>query len=283
MLEILSYIFFFVFASISPLQRRRLATKKNHDNKWQILFAFQITFVVSILWLFLPFFEKFHISWNIFFIVGLSLVCWISWGLYFIFSYISQKYVDAGITTLVSNIYTPVSIILATFFLDEKLSYIQILGTILLLFWILIVSKKHKIWRFKFDKYFLLMLLSWIFLGIVITAERALQKMTGFSAGTMLSWWSQCIFLWIVAFFAKEKSQYTKKDIFITWWLRFLQSLSWVVLVFVVWNLSLVSSITTFKIVLIFIFWAIFLNEREDFQRKIFWSLIAFIGLLLMK
>lgn len=283
MLEFLSYIFYFIFASISPLQRRWLATKKNHTNTWQILFAFQITLVVSLLGFFLPFFEKFYISWNIFFITGLSFICWISWGLFFTFSYISQKYVDAGITTLVSNIYTPVSIILATIFLNERLTFIQILGTIFLLFWILIVSKKHKIWRFKFDKYFLLMLLSGVFLGILLTAERALQKITGFSAGTMLSWWSQSLFLWIVAFFVKEKSQYTKKDIFITWWLRFLQSFSWVVLVFIVWNLSLVSSITTFKVVLIFIFWALFLCERDDLKRKLFWSLIAFVGLLCMK
>jgi hypothetical protein len=62
MLEFLSYIFFFVAASASPLQRRWLATNKNKDNKGQIHFAFQITFVISILGLFLPFFEKFYIS-----------------------------------------------------------------------------------------------------------------------------------------------------------------------------------------------------------------------------
>jgi hypothetical protein len=39
------------------------------------------------------------------------------------------------------------------------------------------------------------MLLSGVFLGILLTAERALQKITGFSAGTMLSWWSQSLFL----------------------------------------------------------------------------------------
>ncbi len=283
MLEFLSYIFFFVVASASPLQRRWLATNKNKDNKGQIHFAFQITFVISILGLFLPFFEKFYISWNIFFIIGLSLICGITWGLYFIFSYISQKYVDAGVSTIVSNIYTPISIILATIFLNERLNYFQIIWTFLLLWGILIVSKKHKIWKFKFDKYFILMLLSWIFLWILITTERALQKMTGFTAGTMLSWWSQCLFLWIATLFSWEKSQYTKKDILITWGLRYLQSLSWVILVFVVWNLSLVSSITTFKVVIVFILWAIFLHERDDLKRKVFWSIIAVIGLLLMK
>jgi uncharacterized membrane protein len=283
MLEFLSYIFFFVAASASPLQRRWLATNKNKDNKGQIHFAFQITFVISILGLFLPFFEKFYISWNIFFIIGLSLICGITWGLYFIFSYISQKYVDAGVSTIVSNIYTPISIILATIFLNERLNYFQIIWTFLLLWGILIVSKKHKIWKFKFDKYFILMLLSWIFLWILITTERALQKMTGFTAGTMLSWWSTCLFLWIATLFSWEKSQYTKKDILITGVLRFFQSLSWVILVFVVWNLSLVSSITTFKVVIVFILWAIFLHERDDLKRKVFWSIIAVIGLLLMK
>ncbi len=65
--------------------------------------------------------------------------------------------------------------------------------------------------------------------------------------------------------------------------LPFLQSLSWVVLIFVVGNLSLVSAITTFKVVVVFIAGAIFLKEREDLPIKIIGSVIALAGLLLMK
>ena len=127
------------------------------------------------------------------------------------------------------------------------------------------------------------MVLSGVMLGVSLTAERALQKATGFTAGTMLSWWSQCLFLGIAAFITKNKNEYSKKDIIITGVLRFFQSLSWVTLIFCVGNLSLVSAITTFKIVVIFIAAAIFLNEREDLPRKIIGSFVALAGLLLMK
>lgn len=113
------------------------------------------------------------------------------------------------------------------------------------------------------------MALSGVAMGILLVAERALQKITGFTAGTMISWWTQCLFLGIAALLSQQKSMYTRKDIAITGGLRFLQSLSWVVLIFVVGNLSLVSSITTFKIVIVFIAAALFLGEREDMPRKI--------------
>ena len=79
---------------------------------------------------------------------------------------------------MISNIYTPITIILATLFLHESLTLIQVAGTILLLIGMVIVSKKHKIGKFSFDKYFLLMALSGVVLGVCIIAERALQKIS---------------------------------------------------------------------------------------------------------
>jgi len=283
MVQLLSYIFYFVVASASPLQRRWLATKKNVDNKGQIHFAFQVSFITVVLSLLLPLFKPFYLTGNIFHLIGLAIICGIFGGGYFIASYTAQKHVEAGVTTLVSNIYTPVTIVLATIFLNEGLTLIQIFGTILLLVGIIIVSKKHQIGKFKFDKYFLLMLLSGVMLGISLTTERTLQKTTGFTAGTMFSWWSQCAILGLSTLITKNKSAYSKKDIAITGSLRFLQSLSWVILTFVVGNLSLVSSITTFKVVIIFVAAAIFLRERSDLPRKITGSFVALLGLLLMK
>jgi hypothetical protein len=45
--------------------------------------------------------------------------------------------------------------------------------------------------------------------------------------------------------------------------------------------LSVVSAVTTFKIVVIFAVAAVFLNEREDMARKVAGSIIAVAGLLL--
>ena len=283
MIAFLSYIFYFVAGTASPLQRRWLAIHKNIKNEGQINLAFQVTVITVILSLILPLFEPFHIVGNIYYLVGLSLVCGLFGAGYFIFSYTAQKHVEAGVSSLIANIYTPITIILATVFLNERLTLIQILGTALLLIGMLVVSKKHRIGKFKFDKYFMYMVCSGVMMGVLLVAERALMKITGFSAGTMFSWWSQCIFLGLATLMTKSKNVYSKKDITITGVLRFLQSLSWVTLVFVVGNLSLVSAITTFKIVIVFIAGAIFLKEREDLPIKILGSLIALVGLLLMK
>ncbi|MBP9715392.1 MAG: EamA family transporter [Candidatus Pacebacteria bacterium] len=283
MIIILSYIFYFIAASVSPLQRRWLAVNKNGGNTGQINFTFQVMLIITILSVFLPLFEPMHFAGNPFKLVILSLICGVFGAITFVFSYTAQRHIEAGVTSIIGNVYTPVAIILSTLFLSEGLNTTQILGTVLLLAGVVVVSKKHRIGRFKFDKYFIMMLLSGVFLGFVVVAERALQKTTGFSAGTMLSWWSQCLFLGIAVLITKSRNVYSNKDILITGTLRFFQALSWVTLIFVVGNLSLVSSITTFKVVIVFIAAAFFLKEREDVPRKILGSVVALVGLLLMK
>lgn len=283
MTQILAYIFYFIAASASPLQRRWLATKKNINNSGQIHFAFQVSFVMVILSLLLPLFQPFKISGDIPTLVLLSLVCGLFGSGSYIASYMAEKHVEAGLSSLIRNIYTPFTIVLATIFLNERLTLIQIVGTFFLLIGIVIVSKKHKIGRFKFDKYFLMMLSSGVMLSVLLVAERALMKMTGFTAGAMLSWWSIFLFLGIITLITKNKSNYSRKDIAITGTLRYIQNVSWLALIFVVGNISIVSSITTFKIVIMFIGGALILNEKDDLKRKIVGSVVALIGLLLMK
>ncbi len=283
MVALIAYLFYFVAASASPLQRRWLAVNREKDSSGQIGFAFKVTLIVALLSLTLPFFQPLQLTGNYTFLALLALICGIFGAGFFIGSYIAQRHVDAGVTTLISNIYTPVTIILATIFLNEKLTGLQILGTILLLFALLLISKKHRVGKFRFDKYFLMMLASGVSLGVLLTAERNLQKITGFTSGTMLSWWAQCGALGLAALITGNKSKHTTKDTLITGSLRFFQSLSWVILIYVVGNLSLVSAITTFKVVVIFVAAAAFLGERDDLPRKILGSFIAVAGLLLMK
>lgn len=283
MAALLAYLFYFVAASASPLQRRWLSIKRSANEQGQIHFAFQVTAITAVLGLLLPLFEPFRLQGSTWSLATLALACSVFGAGYFWASYTAQRHVQAGVSTLVSNVYTPVTIVLATIFLNEGLTTLQIAGTVLLLTGIVIVSQKHRVQRFTFDKYFLLMTLSGVMLGICLTAERALQVETGFTAGTLLSWWGQCAALGVAALLTRSRSEYSHTDIAVTGILRFLQSLSWVVLIFVVGNLSVVSAVTTFKVVLIFIAAALFLKERDDLKRKILGSLIALAGLLLMK
>lgn len=282
MAVLLAYLFYFVAASASPLQRRHLAVKKDAGALGQIHFSFQVMAVLCVLGLLIPFFTPLHFSSDHVQVVVLTFICAVFGAAYFVCNYVAQKHVEAGVTSLVSNIYTPFAIIGATLFLGESLTSQQILGTVLLLVGIVIVSKKHRTGTFKFDRYFVLMAASGLMLGVLLVAERALQIETGLAAATLLSWWSQFIALGILVLITKSKSHYSYKDIGITGTLRFFQALSWVVLVFTVGNLSVVSSITTFKVVLMFVLGAVFLHEREDLPRKVFGSIIALAGLLLM-
>ncbi len=277
----LVYLFYFVAASASPLQRRWLATKREEDN--QIAFAFHTVLIVAVLGLALPLFSAFRISGSPVQIALLCLACAASGSAYFIFNYTAQRHVEAGITNLIVNIYTPVTIVIATFFLGEGLKPMQMVGTILLLLSVVIVSKKHRLGRFKFDKYFVMMVASGVLLGVLLSAERGLMKTTGFTAGTLFSWWSQCIGLGFLVLLTRSRSAYSTQDTLVTGGLKFLQAISWVVLLYIVGNLSVVSAVTTFKIVIIFGAAAIWLHERDDIKRKIIGCLIALLGLILMK
>jgi drug/metabolite transporter (DMT)-like permease len=280
---LLSYIAYFVTSTIAPLVRRSIFAHKDPDSREQIFMAFQTMLILTMGSLLFQFFFPLYFAGSLMHLFLFTLICGVCGSVYFIANYTSQKYIDAGITVVVLNIYTPVTIILASLFLHEKLTPVQIIGTVFLLLALVIISKKHKISRFKFDKHFTTMLLGGVLLGILLTAERALQKQTGLAAATMLSWGAQCFFIGIATLFFKAKSAYNNREILTVGILNFLSSVSFVVLVFTVGNLSLVASVTTFLIVCITIAAAIFLKERENMGRKILGSVIAVIGLLLMR
>lgn len=283
MAAILAYLFYFIVSSASTLQRRWIAREKALDAKGQILFALSVNLIPSLISLGLPIFVPLQVSENYRLLIGLALTCGVFGSGFYIASYIAQKHVEAGTTTLLGNIYTPVTIVLSSVMLGEGLKPLQILGTIILLGAMVVVGDKHRLGSLKFDRYFWIMIASGIMLGVVLTAERALQKETGFALAAMLSWWPQCLFLGIAAIATNAKNNYSFKDIIYTGGLRAVQMFSWVFLIFTVGNLSLVSAITTFKIVVVFIMAAVFLHERDHLVKKIIGSLIAVTGLLLMR
>lgn len=283
MVDLVAYLFYFVASSASTLQRRWLAVNKNITNEGQLQLAFQAFAITAVGGLLIPFFVPFVLTGDPLKLVLLTIGAGVFGAGFFWASYTAQKHVEAGVTTLLGNSYTPIAIILSTLFLHEALKPLQLVGTALLLAGIVVVSKKHQTGKFKFDRYFWLMLASGVMLGVSLTCERALQIETGFTAGTLLSWWAQFVALGIATQLARSKHQYSVSDVATTGVMRLLQSLSWVVLIFTVGNLSLVSAVTTFKVVVVFAAAALFLNEREDLGRKILGSFIALAGLLLMK
>lgn len=284
MLSLVAYLFYFFASTLSPLQRRWLSINREGELRGQINFASRVILIMCVLGTFtLPWVKPFEFNGEVLHLVGLALICGLFGAGFWVASYTAQRHVDAGITTLVGKVYMPVTIVLSTLLLDEKLVGTQAIGAVVLFFSILLISKKHRIGRFSFDKYFVMMLASSVMLGVLLVAERALQKVTGFTTGTLLSWWSQAVAIGVVSLFSKEKSGHTAVDTAITGVVRFLAAFSWVFLLYTVGNLSLVSTISTFGVVIVFITAALFLGEREDLGRKLLGSVLAVIGLLLMK
>jgi drug/metabolite transporter (DMT)-like permease len=279
----LSYIIYFILTTANTLQRRFVIKKKDAPAVEQINFAFEVMIVLVLASIVMQFFSPLYFAGDNLRLIMLSLVCGVFGMGYFILNFIAQKHVDVGVSNILLNISTPIIIILSSLFLNEGLSNIQIGGTALLLVSIFLISKKHRIGRFSFDKYFWFMILSGVSVSVLLVAERALQVQTGLTAATMLSWVSQAFFLGLATLILKSKHTYTHKEVLTTGVLQVCSSMSYVVLLFIVGNLSLISSITTFKIVTVFIGAALFLGEREDMGRKIFGSIVAVIGLLLMK
>lgn len=150
------------------MQRRWLATKKDADGREQIDFTFRVTLVTVVLSLFIPLFSPFQLTGNLYHLVFLSLVCGIGGAGFLAASYIAQKHVEAGVSSIITNIYTPITIVLASVLLNEGLTPIQVIGTILFLIAMIVVSKKHRIGRFCFDRYFVLMLSSGVMLGAAL-------------------------------------------------------------------------------------------------------------------
>ncbi|HET9850479.1 MAG TPA: DMT family transporter [Candidatus Saccharimonadales bacterium] len=230
MAEVLAYIFYFLSSTSSTLQRRELATRRT-DDSGQIDFAFRVMFITFVLSAVLLVFKKPVLSQSPLALALLALVCGVSGAVSIASQYIAQRHVEAGVTTLVGNVYTPVSIILASLFLNEGLKTRQIFGTVILLGAVIMVSNKHRLSRWRFDRYFWLMVINGLALGFTLTAERALIKDNSLPVGTWISWGSQSLCLAIAALLAGTKSQYGVRDTATTGGLRFLQQVSWVILV----------------------------------------------------
>ncbi|OGL35835.1 hypothetical protein A3F65_02395 [Candidatus Saccharibacteria bacterium RIFCSPHIGHO2_12_FULL_47_16b] len=277
----LAYIFYFVSSTASKLQRRHIAIKRDTD-EGQIDFAFRVMAITFVLSPVLLLFKPFEFNQPAVTILALAMVCGIFGASAISAQYIAQRHTEAGVTSLLGSSYAPMTILLATIILNEGLETRQVLGTILLLIAVVLVSQKHRLSKWRFDRYFWLNIFSGVALSFTLTAERSLIKENGITTGTLVSWGATTFFLGAAAALARAKSQHHTQETLTTGGLRFMQQLSWVVLVTVVANLSLVSAVATFSTTVTFVAAAIFIHEREDFRRKIIGSFFATVGLLLM-
>src|SRR6202042_2303499 len=86
----------------------------------------------------------------------------------------SQKEVDATQFSIISNIYTPITILTSAFLLKESLTTIQVVGMMLLVFGAITISiKRVRPQTFLFDSHSLMSIWSGVALRFGLVAERA--------------------------------------------------------------------------------------------------------------
>lgn len=143
---LLAYLFYFVPSTASSLQRRHLALRRD-TYKGQIDFAFRVTLITFVLSFVLIFFKKPEFNQSFTTIVLLMIVCGVTGSIPIAAQYIAQRHVKTGLTTLIGNVYTPITLLLSAILLHESLKSRQIVGTILLLISVVLVSRKHRLGR----------------------------------------------------------------------------------------------------------------------------------------
>lgn len=89
MIVLLAYLFYFIAASASPLQRRWLAINRKAESEGQIHFAFKVTAITVILSLLLPFLKPFYLAGDITHLILLAAICGISGAGFFISSFVA--------------------------------------------------------------------------------------------------------------------------------------------------------------------------------------------------
>jgi drug/metabolite transporter (DMT)-like permease len=280
---LLAYLFYFVAATASPLQRR-LQAKKTQSNV--LLLATQTQIVVCCLGLLLLIKPGQGLGLTVS-ALPISFGIILFGGLFHSLSYLSQKHVDAAQTSVISNIYTPVTILLAVLFLNDQFTTKQFFGTLILIVAVLLIAVDNITRRtLRISRYSFMMLASGSSLGVILFLEKLMMNMLGAGRGVFISWVLQLIGLAIVSkVFSKNLIGNKPKfrEIALSSILRFAQQVSYVILLVVVGNLAVVSAVTTFKIVFVFAASYILLDERTHIKRKVVGSLLALIGLLLTK
>ncbi|HSX23708.1 MAG TPA: EamA family transporter [Candidatus Saccharimonadales bacterium] len=206
---------------------------------------------------------------------------------FFAFAFQLNKRVDATQYVIISNMYTIITVLLGIFIIHEAFSGQQFLGMLLLIAGgILVAVKGLRRKTFQFDQATLLLALTSVGLGIGLAAERGCLNHMSYSAYLIVGWGLQTVFLCLFAY--KDwhvlprisKSQWagiTKVGV-----ARGMQNTGFFLSVALSRNVSLIASVSSFRVPLVFIASFIFLSEREHIVRRFVGVSVATVGLLLL-
>ena len=198
----------------------------------------------------------------------------------------ANSHLDAAQFSVIQNIQGLFTVIASAIFLGERLNTTQIYGVVVIVTAAAIVSVKGFTKdTFHITKWSWVAIISSLFLGAAISNEKYLVGQMSLSTYFIIGWGIQTI--WMTVLVGKEWSLLKElklvdyRDIAWQGLLRTGAGFT-IVTALTLADSGLLSSIRSYKAVLVFLCALIFLGEKEHFWRKAAGSVLATVGLLLI-
>jgi drug/metabolite transporter (DMT)-like permease len=208
-------------------------------------------------------------------------------GLYFVYALHLNRKVEAVNYTVITNMYTPVTVLLGVFVLSNPLSGMQFVAMgLLILGATLVTAKRFNRNALSFDRYSIYLLIASLGLGVGLAAERACLNYMSPSMYMVIGYGLQITIIAISSVKYWHKIPAIKRA---EWWnisklgvTRACWNIGFLGSVAISGNVSLIATVTSFRVPLIFIASLFFLRERGHLKRKFVGVVIATVGLLLI-
>lgn len=197
---------------------------------------------------------------------------------------VTQKHIETAQYSVIRMLQVPSSVVISTLFLGEALTLMQTVGMLSILAGVSIVSTGGKIPRLMhFGRYELLTIANSAFLGVYTVFNRYLIEQTSLS--TLMVVWAGIEMIPLLATIVKRPTQMpVKSDIVLALGIgatAVLNIVAFWLAVAIAGNVALVSSLSAFRVVVIFAGSYLILKEKNNLTPKIIGSLLAVVGLLL--
>lgn len=277
-------IFFLIFHTAFTLLFRTIS--KNNPHHYKVI----ISTVFVFLWLSGMIFSLVtgHIDFrNVIKVLPYLIVGGIIFAYANVYGSKAMGRIDAAQHTILSILRVVITVIASSILLNEGLSNIQILGTILILSAVLISTFRLTRRSFNVDHYSLIAILSSILIGVAITNEKYILNYMNIQTYLIVGWGFQTISLLLITFKELKNIQFfVKNKIFsklvFLGILRGLSGIAFVSSLISSNNSSLTSISSSFIVICVTIAAIIFLNEKDHIKKKIISAILATVGFIII-
>jgi drug/metabolite transporter (DMT)-like permease len=204
-------------------------------------------------------------------------------------SLIAQKHVETAPYMVLRQVYVPVSVLLSTIFLGETLDTKQIVGMFVIMSGTyLIASNGGKVKIKHFRRYELMTIAYGVYLAFYSIIIRYLQIKTSLSTILVLGGLLELIPSFVTTHKVSSKislEKLNRKEVLLACFIGLFSAMHIVTFWLAVnyaQNVAIVSSVSSFRIVTVFVGSYLLLNEKANFKLKLAGTIIALIGLLLV-